>query len=407
MLISIIIPVYNTQAYLKKCINSVIEQKFKDIEIICINDCSCDNSKEILGIFQRKDTRIKIINNTDNIGLSECRNVGIANAQGEYIMFLDSDDYLSDNALIDLKNKIMQENLDILFFGYGEHLLEDDNIVKRERIDYYPQILDGKDFFCSSRLNGTEIVTSWSAIYKKKFLLKNNLQFDNGLLHEDLLFYFKVLMKAKRVSSIRECCYEYVRRKNSITLSNDNIQAKIWSLSKIVYKINMYNDNLDENIKLCINDYLRDRIKTIIENYNKIDNFNFTKYPLDYQVDLVIKLISVMHYNSFFPYKLPFNIVLKIKNYKNVIIYGAGNVGRGLYQLLREYHIPIYLFAQSKHVSDLQIKQIYGIELKCIEDEIEKENTIILVAVKKESQIMVNNAKNLGFNNVIDLSKYA
>ena len=112
MKISIIIPVYDTMKYLGKCINSILKQDFQDIEIICVNDCSKDDSLKILENYKNKDDRIIIVNNKINVGLSQSRNNGIKVASGDYIMFLDSDDYIADGTLMDLYYKINNKNLD-------------------------------------------------------------------------------------------------------------------------------------------------------------------------------------------------------------------------------------------------------------------------------------------------------
>lgn len=406
MKISLIIPVYNTQKYLTKCLDSILNHNFNDIEIICINDNSEDDSLRVLEYYSKIDTRVRIINNKKNVGLSESRNKGLKVASGDYIMFLDSDDYIADNSLFDLYNKMKDKDLDVLFFGYHEHLLEKNVINDRTRIDYYPQIFSGMDFFCDCQDKNNEYVTSWSAIYKRLFLKENNLRFANGLLHEDVLFYFEVIMKAKKVSSINISYYEYIRRKNSITFSNDNIQDKIWSLSKMIYIINELKKDMPDCYQYYINNYLSDCIKGIIDNYRKIQYFDMSKYPLCPEVDFVIKIVGLTFYNGFFTYKLPKNIVEYIKKYKKVIIYGAGKVGQGLYELLSEYQICTDLFVQTECNIPNKKATCYGVELKVISEVEDKSNVVVLVANKKDSVEMYNNAVELGFANVINVSEY-
>lgn len=406
MKISIIIPVYDTMKYLEKCINSILKQNFQDIEIICVNDCSKDDSLKILENYKNNDDRIIIVNNKINVGLSQSRNNGIKVASGDYIMFLDSDDYIADGTLMDLYYKINNKNLDILFFGYNEHFIEKKYIRSVSRMEYYPHIFSGEEFFCDSQKKNKESVTSWSAIYKRKFLIDNKLKFTKGLLHEDILFYIESLMKATKVSSVEKCYYEYIRRQNSITLSNDNIQEKIWSLSKIVNIINGYRNIMSKDCEYYINNYLKERIKTVADNYKKIQYFDMSKYPLCPEVDFVIKIVGLTFYNGFFTYKLPKNIVEDIKKYKKVIIYGAGKVGQGLYELLSEYHIHTDLFVQTDcNIFNKKVTR-YGIEVKVISEVEDKSNAIVLVANKKDSEEMYNNAVELGFVNVINVSEY-
>ena len=109
-LLSVIIPVYNVEPYLEQCLDSVINQTYKNLEIICINDGSTDNSLKILEKYQKKDNRIKLINQK-NKGLSEARNAGLDVAKGEYIAFVDSDDYLELNAYEEAMNVVLQEKI--------------------------------------------------------------------------------------------------------------------------------------------------------------------------------------------------------------------------------------------------------------------------------------------------------
>ena len=118
--ISIIIPVYNTEKYLKKCLDSIINQTLKSLEIICIDDCSTDNCLHILKEYQLKDNRIKIIEQKENKGQGVARNLGLNIAEGKYIMFLDPDDWLELNALEILYKKSKETNADIIHFNYIE-----------------------------------------------------------------------------------------------------------------------------------------------------------------------------------------------------------------------------------------------------------------------------------------------
>ena len=135
MQFSIIIPVYNTEKYLTKCLESVLKQNFEDYEILVVNDGSTDSSKDILKEFQCKNSKIKIFNQL-NRGLGGARNTGIVNAQGEYLLFLDSDDYLAENAIYILDKYIRRNNPDILAFDCN---LTDvnDNIIQRATVKEY------------------------------------------------------------------------------------------------------------------------------------------------------------------------------------------------------------------------------------------------------------------------------
>lgn len=215
MLFSVIIPVYNVDCYLRDCLESVLYQDFTDWEAICVNDGSTDYSEAILAEYAAKDERFRVVTQP-NGGLSAARNTGMKQAQGEYVFFLDSDDWLETNAL-----KTLVQNLDgedMLCFS-GRRYFEDnkqyhsiDSLVERSYslgMDYYNEnALQSRDF-------AFECVVLRA--YKRSFLMNNNLWFKVGIYHEDDLFTPLVCYHARRVKQIHNCLYNYRVRANSIT----------------------------------------------------------------------------------------------------------------------------------------------------------------------------------------------
>ena len=135
------------------------------------------------------------------------RNDGMEIASGEYIFFLDSDDYIKQNVLTTLYQKIKNVDADVLYFGYEEHGVGDqDNIKRYSHKSIYPNVENGPDFFCRAGSERNMCVTSWSAIYKNQFLKENNIKFKPHIIHEDNLFYYEVLMKANSVTSVDDFC---------------------------------------------------------------------------------------------------------------------------------------------------------------------------------------------------------
>ena len=212
---SIIIPVYNVEAFLRDCLDSVLRQSFPDWEAICVNDGSTDGSAAILEEYTVKDPRIKVITQV-NGGLSSARNAGLKAAEGEYILFLDSDDWLEDDALKVLAGKVDGEDM-LCFSGrrffekegkYHEpdHLAE---VSYRSGMDYYNEnALQRRDF---------AFVCVVLRIYKRSFIEKNGLRFKEGIYHEDNLFTPVACYYAHGVRVISDCLYDYRVRDCSIT----------------------------------------------------------------------------------------------------------------------------------------------------------------------------------------------
>jgi len=220
--VSVIIPVYNVERYLRDCLDSVINQTLKEIEIICINDGSTDGSFEILKEYEKKDARIKIFSQ-ENKGLSATRNVGIKFCQGEYINFLDSDDMLELNALELLYNKAFKDNLDILYFDaktlfesnalLNEHKQHDDYYVRK---NHYHIVCRGIDFFVALRHDKAYRSMVQIQLISRQYLNSIKLFFYEGIYHEDEFFTFKSMLLANRVCHLSQKLFIRRIRENSI-----------------------------------------------------------------------------------------------------------------------------------------------------------------------------------------------
>ncbi len=203
--ISVIIPVYNVEKYIAKCLDSICNQSLKDIEIICINDCSTDNSLAILKDYASKDARIKIIDFKENKGVSIARNAGLKIAQGDYIGFVDSDDFVDLDFYESLYNKAIEDNADIIKAGCLMYMTSTDAILSD--LNYKIQ-LSTKYFFTHEW---------WSAIYSKKMLIDNAINFPEECTHsEDIVFLNKCVLKASKLSLVDDVYYHYIRREDSI-----------------------------------------------------------------------------------------------------------------------------------------------------------------------------------------------
>ena len=227
--ISVVIPVYNTEKYIEKCICSVIGQSFNDIEIICINDGSTDGSFEILKKYEEKDNRIKI-HSQQNKGVSAARNAGIRLSQGEYLYFLDSDDFLLEmNALELLYNEAYHNNLDIVYFD--AKTLFDTDALADEYFDYlsyytrpakYNSVSDGLSLFNALQRDGMFCSIVQLQFINKNFLESIKLYFYEGIYHEDELFTMFSMLKAKRVCHLNLLLLTRRIREGSIITQEKN-----------------------------------------------------------------------------------------------------------------------------------------------------------------------------------------
>ncbi len=222
-LVSVIVPVYNTEKYLQKCIDSIVNQSYRNIEVILIDDGSTDNSASICDKFAENDNRV-IVFHKDNEGLSVARNFGIDRATGEYILFVDSDDYIDAMMIEKLHNKIVLDNADISIcsFNYidenGKILdLKAEDKVVLDRLFTSKEAYDG---LCSD--NKTSYIVSWNKLYKKK--LFDTIRFPRWKQHEDLMVAHLIYEKCDRITTVNEPLYYYLQRDSSIMGQKFNIK---------------------------------------------------------------------------------------------------------------------------------------------------------------------------------------
>lgn len=219
MKFSVIIPIYNVESYLQACLDSVLNQTFEDWEAICVNDGSTDNSANILDDYGHKDSRFKIVNQP-NGGLSAARNTGLKAATGDYVMFLDSDDWLGCDALERVSESLTDE--DMLCFS-GRRFFEKEGRY-HEADQLKPQeYITGMDYYNENALSVRDFAFVCVVLraYKRDFLLSHDLWFKEGIFHEDNLFTPLACYYAKKVKVINDCLYDYRVRSNSITTTGN------------------------------------------------------------------------------------------------------------------------------------------------------------------------------------------
>ena len=222
MKVSIIVPVYNVESYLKRCLESIINQTYKNIEIILIDDGSTDNSSSICDNYQEIDKRIKVIHQK-NMGLSSARNKGLEIATGDYIWFIDSDDYIELNSLEVIIPYL--KKYDIVVFNYNEIINK-----KITKIKSFYNYNDIETKYLLSHCN------AWNKIYKRE-LFNNNL-FPEKHIYEDLYLIPTLILKTNKIVFLDKYLYNYVQRNNSLKNSANNTLDRIYALNNLYIKLN-------------------------------------------------------------------------------------------------------------------------------------------------------------------------
>jgi glycosyltransferase involved in cell wall biosynthesis len=243
-LISIIIPIYNVERYIRKCIDSVLYQTFKDIEIILVEDGSQDLCSLICDEYARHDNRIKVIHK-ENGGASDARNKGVEAANGRYIMFVDSDDWIKENCLSDIAKIILETNVDIII-GHFELCKEFE-----DGIDWEDKKLDSKRINNQNYSSVIEYLTytssipvAWRYIFKRQLMIDNKIYFLRGICHEDLEWVPRLICSANSYWLYENPFYIYRIRAGSITTAKTikNLKDKLIIIESL-YKYFLQNND--------------------------------------------------------------------------------------------------------------------------------------------------------------------
>lgn len=286
--LSIIVPVYNVEKYLPKCLESLIKQTLKDIEIICVNDGSMDNSLAILKEFASRDSRIRIIDNQHQ-GVAKTRNTGIEQSTGEYIGFVDSDDYIDIDFFEKLYNSATKSNSDIAiasilkhknFFNIynAKYTKEETAITIQDKIKLCE---DKKHFF----------FYAWNKIYHSGFIKKNNIKFSEGQIYEDVMFAIKALYYSNKIISVYGTKYHYIEHENSLTKYKDKTGEKEHDLIKAYSELQEFCNSKNIEISERLNYYTK-------ENFGFILNLYKGKYQSKIQLFNIFTIATISNYSE-------------------------------------------------------------------------------------------------------------
>ena len=261
-LISVVIPMYNSEKSIDRCIKSIINQSYKNIEIIVIDDGSTDNSKKICEKLAMKDSRIKVLTQT-NSGVATARNNGMKEAKGKYLCFIDSDDWIESKMIEICYNKLIKEKVDVIrcnMFTENGKDLQDVDITSISKKYNENEI---KSNLIDKILNGKLSAYVWLLLIKKNNEIKN-LRFSKDIIIlEDTLFYIEMLLKVKSIYVLNKRLYHYCMNEEGLTLSYTNAENKIKGIikykkrvKKILIEEEIYNDEREKEINTVLTNFI-------------------------------------------------------------------------------------------------------------------------------------------------------
>lgn len=297
MKVSVIIPVYNVSQYIERCLLSVLNQTWQDLEIILVNDCTPDDSIEIaerVSISHSRGKIIKFLEHRKNRGLSAARNTGIFEAIGEYLYFLDSDDYLPLDSIASLAEAAISSKSDFIIGNY--------KVVGADRwappLLSSTSIIEGSENILSAYVYDKWYVMAWNKLIERSFLLQKNLFFQEGIVHEDDLWSFKLACIANKMSIVNKVTYYYYMQPNSIMRAPSlrNLECRV-AIIGYFYDFIIQSDYLREK-KLVYIFFERSKARYFdrILYFTKDTDFHFQSYLLFRSKKYLSPLRALFHF---------------------------------------------------------------------------------------------------------------
>ncbi|MDE6845117.1 MAG: glycosyltransferase [Lachnospiraceae bacterium] len=381
--VSVIVPVYNTESMLENCIESLLAQTLKEIEIIFVDDKSTDSSTDILYKYQKKDHRINIICNEENIGAALSRNRGLDIAKGKYIQFVDSDDYLEPDALENLYILSEQHNSEMCYLGMHLHI--ENNISEtglREGIlRNYPKVYNGREIIGEFVKNNDFFLYLCSVFYKSSFIKENGLRYKKLSIGEGGDFILRALCLAEKVIVCPKKYYRYRIHEKSISRgANAKIKLLIGQITQYIDILQYYSQHEDA---VGLQPFLEDQYKKIaggILNLSASDKQDVEKGLETAFAKYIFRILQ--QETKIYGIEFSEEILTRIRQKSHVIIYGAGYVSKEIIELLQKYGIEIAGFAVTKR-NEAQ-RSMYGHHIYEIQElKAYKDDAIVLIAANK------------------------
>ena len=336
-IVSVIIPVYNVEKFLHRCVDSILSQTYKNLEIILVDDGALDSSPQICDEYGYEDIRVKVVHK-QNGGLASARNAGLKVANGDYVLFVDSDDWIKNNTVEDLLNIAVKNKVDFVRFipvsagypdrpdgtpiNFGTEDFMEEGLYNKEKMirDIYPKL------FVTPQLTMGPIVAAWRSLYNRKFLINNNLYFDEEVKYsEDAIFSAKVVYNSNKFYYIKGgYYYNYFYNTSSITKSFKKDRWDVCKILSYTFKKEFGNkSDYDFSKQLHLEDIYNvlnalgqnthiESFKNRYKYVKDIFNDNFTKQSMKYinLTDVNIKL-KIILYLIKYKFVLPYMVLVR------------------------------------------------------------------------------------------------
>jgi glycosyltransferase involved in cell wall biosynthesis len=325
VMVSVIMPAYNVEAYIGECLDSVLNQPLQNIEVICVDDASTDRTMDIIESYCKRDKRVKVVSYGKNMGLAYARNRGLEVALGKYIYFLDSDDYVKPMIFTELIDCAEKNNTDCVYFD--SEVLDEDDIGFMNTSFGVPEVagkvLNGKDFFIILQNNNTYRNSVWRQFWSRDFLLKSKIRFIDGSLAEDVYFSTVAILSLDRCVYLNKVLHVY--RRHVGTLSRARTPKITIHLFKLYCDLMQFwgscefSDEVNKAMNMQMNEVFNSAKRFYLRNKDEISEDDF---EVGFERHMYNRMLVNVNINVEF--MMTDEEVNELNKAEEIFVYGAG-----------------------------------------------------------------------------------
>lgn len=395
---TIIIPIYNREATIGRCLDSILCQDTHDIEIICVNDASTDDTESVLREYVKRNNNIHVYTNNCNKGQGYSRNYGVELSSGEYIWFIDSDDMIDSEAISELR-KYMVGN-DVIYFD-SIRADERGRIFRPSEIDEQLIPISGSEFV----QKGFATSSSCFQLFRRRFLTENSIRFREGYYAEDWVYGIKTLILASKAIYLKKPLYIYIKSRDSISNNEQNSYA-FKGLFMALYDMDEFchSRDWDDSIyQMLVKEYVR-LYRHVKQNYNIFQEKELDEWAntLKERQNHLYWFVKADLFNRKFTQKIEGKILERIQSADAVYIFGTGDVAMEVLPIIDMLNKQVKAYIVSDNIP-IGKKAFYGVPVYHLSEinDINKNDLIIVAALNRYKKDISNNLNARGYSDFI------
>lgn len=401
---SVVVPVFNEERFLGFCLDSLINQSEHEIEIICVNDGSKDDSISIIKDYLAQDTRVVLIDNKKNMGAAYSRNKAIKKCRGKYIMFVDADDYLAYDAIEQIVSYCDCHRLDMCFFKFNVDSSSHKRIVSDGILGAYDGVYSGEELLELFSGNHEFFLYMCSACYERSFLQDNDLYLNNLIIGEGGDFILRCLITAKTVGVLNERVYNYRIHSKSINSRDDAASEALWGrFAQFSSVIRILSARKSSS---AISSFIEYYQKKVVGGLKLLESNDRDKYLIRCQDDFERALLRILNAYDIYRINIEKEIIDRCSACNNVFVYGLGYATEEVLVKLSENNISIEGIIVSQYKGQRQIymgHRVFRVDDKGLAPK-KKDSVVVVAAHNRHNNAIYEKCMENGFENVIFLN---